>query len=213
MTTATITANDLRGQIAEIEEKQIKLTAERAEIAFAAVVEKDKKSATRVAEINEELTRLTNEAATIAAALKTALAREREADASEQARRKRADLEQAGAMLTEVEQLALQIDAAMKALHEATTAFERAWAKIRALSGAGPHKTAITVHLGRTFRVGLRGLPGIVADMVPPNERHTAADLNTGWSQQVRNLAAREIEPVQAKAATKAAAKVKEFLR
>jgi hypothetical protein len=83
----------------------------------------------------------------------------------------------------------------MKTLHEETTAFDATWATIRRLSGAGPHKTAINVHLGRSFRVGLRGLPGIVADMVAPNERHSVSELHAGWQQQVRNLAASENKP------------------
>jgi hypothetical protein len=104
------------------------------------------------------------------------------------AQRKRADFEQAESLLPEVERDARRIDEAMRTLHEATTAFEGKWVTIRRLSGAGPQKTSINVHVGRAVRVGLRGLPGIVADMVPPNERHTVSELSTGWSQQVRNL-------------------------
>jgi hypothetical protein len=185
----TTTAQELRDRIIAIEGRVIELTAERdSELAYEAIVTRDKKAIARVAEINDELTRLTNEAATLNAALKTALRREREAEAAAQADRKRADLERAESMLPEVEQLSRQIDEAMRTLHEATKAFDEKWATIRRLSGAGPHKTAINVHLGRSFRVGLRGLPGIVVDTVPPNERHSVTELSAGWSQQVRNL-------------------------
>jgi hypothetical protein len=117
----------------------------------------------------------------------------RRADTAKRAASREAErqkLESAVAMLPEAAKLALETDAAMKVLHEATTAFEDNWARIKALSGAGPQKMAIGVHLGRSFRVGLRGLPGIVADMVPTNERHSVTELNTGWSRRVSNMAA-----------------------
>jgi hypothetical protein len=196
----TTTTQDLRTKIDELESKQVILAAERDDLALEAVTG-NKKAAVRVAEINDELVRLTHEAATLAAALKTAVAREREAEASKLAHQKRTDMAKAEAMLPEVEMLAQQMDAAMQTLHEVATAFDKAWATIRRLSGGGPNQRALIVHLGRAFRVGLRGLPGVEADLVAPLERHSAAELAAGWSLQVRNLAAQENQTKPAKAA------------
>ncbi len=197
------TSGDLRSEIADIETRQVQLTAERDELAFEAIVERDKKAVARVADINAELAKLTIEIATLNAALGTAIKRDREAKAVEVASQKRADLAKAEAMLPEVEQLARQIDEAMATLQIATKAFDDKWAVIKKLSGGGPGKAQLGVILSRSLRVGLRGLPGIIVDLVPPNERHSAAEINAGWEQQVRNLAA--TSSTQTKAANAAA--------
>jgi hypothetical protein len=203
--TTTTTVQDLRNQIAEIESKQVILQSERDELGYVAVVERAPAAIKRAAEIGAELAQLAHDEAMLNAALKTAVQRETEAKVAEQTKQKREDIEQAVQLLQEAERLALKADQAMQVLHESTAAFDKLWAKIRSLSGVGPQQTAVNVHLGRSFRTGLRGLPGVNVDLVPPNERHTVSELNTGWSRQVRNIA----EPVQA--ASKA--RVKEFLR
>jgi hypothetical protein len=200
MTSTTVT--DLRGKIDAIENKKLILASQRDDIAFAALVDREPAAIKQADAINDELTQLTHEEAMLNAALRTAQKRDADAKVAEQTSRKRADLERAVSLLPEALALAERMDAAMKGLHADTTAYDALWAQIRELSGAGPHKTARGVHLGRSFRVGLRGLPGIVADMVPPNERHGVAELDAGWSLQVRNIAARETAPVKQQAST-----------
>jgi hypothetical protein len=182
-------AADLRGKINDLDTKRLQLMAERDELSFAAVVERDVAAAKRVAEINEELVQLANEAAVLKAALSTATRREAEAAASERASQKRADLERAEALLPKVAEMAAQMDAAMKTLREASAAFEQAWSEVKRLSGVGPTGGAIKVHLGRACRSALRGLPGLQLEMVPPNERHSVSELTAGWSKQVSNVA------------------------
>jgi hypothetical protein len=187
MTTNTL--QSLRTQIGEIESKRVILEAERDDVSYSVLVERAPAALKRAAEIGTELAQLAHDEAMAYAALKTAIKREAEARTAEAASQKRADLAEAEALLPEVAQMALQIDQAMKTLHEATKAFEAAWSKIRDLSGAGPQRTSTNVHLSRSLRTGLRGLPGVQIDTVPPLERHTVTELAEGWSLQVRNMA------------------------
>jgi hypothetical protein len=189
-TKTTDAATDLRGKIAEIDERRLKLMAERDEISFAAIVEKDKKSIERANAINETLAQLANESAMLVAALTTALKRERETEAAELAQRKRADFEKAESLLGEVDQLARQMDDAMKTLRETSATFEAHWSTIKQLSGSGPTGGALKVFLDRAYRSALRGLPGMEIRPVPPNERHTVSELTAGWSKQVSNVVA-----------------------
>jgi len=188
--TDNTTIADLRNQIAELENKRIILEAERDDVSFAALVERDQEAIKRAAAIGAELAQLDHQESMLRAALSTATRREAEAKASEAAGRKRADLKQAEALLPKVAEMAAQIDGAMRALREASAAFEQTWATIKQLSGAGPTGGAIKVLLERAYRVGLRGLPGLRLDMVPPNERHSVSELAAGWSQQVQRIAA-----------------------
>jgi hypothetical protein len=147
------TTTDLRNQIAEIENKRIALEAERDDVSFAALVERDPDAIKRAADIGDELAQLGHQEAMLNAALRTAIKREAEAAAAESADRKRADLEKALAMLPQVEAMSAQIDDAMKVLRDTTVAFEEKWATIKQLSGAGrclaPLKFTSAAHSGR----------------------------------------------------------------
>jgi hypothetical protein len=187
MTEPTVT-NDLRNQIAEIENKRMLLTAERDDVSYDALVTRDKESIKRAADIGTELAKLDHEEAMLKAALSTSTRREAEAKVSKAASQKRADLEKAESLLPRVAEMAARLDDAMKTLREVGSEFERTWATIKNLSGSGPTWQAAKVHLERALRTGLRGLPLRVA-MVPPNERHSVAELAEGWSTQVKNMA------------------------
>jgi hypothetical protein len=193
--TETTITNDLRTQISDIESKRLILGAQRDEIAYDALVLRNKKAIERAGAIGAELDQLAHQEALLNAALVTARRREAEEKASEAASRKRADLEQAEALLPRVAELAAQMDNAMKTLREASAAFEAHWSDIKRLSGAGPVGGAIKVHLDRAYRTALRGLPGLALEMVPPTERHSVSELAAGWSKQVSNVAAAQIKP------------------
>jgi hypothetical protein len=188
MAKKTDPATDLRGKINDLDTMRLKLMAERDELSYAAIVERNAAAGQLVAEISTELGRLADEVAVLKAALSTATRREAEAKASEAASQKRADLERAESLLPKVAELAAQMDDAMKVLREASATFEAHWSEIKRLSGAGPVGGAIKVHLDRAYRSALRGLPGLRLEMVPPNERHSVSELAFGWSQQVKNV-------------------------
>ena len=196
-------ASELRARINGLESKRLILEQERDALAFEAVVERLPTAVARAAAIGKELVQLQHDEALANAAYKTAVQKESEAKLAEQAGQKRADLAEAEALLPEVEQLARQIDEAMKTLQAATVAFQDNWAQLKRLSGAGPTVVATKVHLERALRSGLRGLPGLSVDLVSPTQRCSASSLNTGWSLQVTNTAARAVEPVKAEAPKK----------
>jgi chromosome segregation ATPase len=193
------TTVELRNRIDAIESQKLILTSQRDDISFAALVDRDSKAIAEAAELNAKLAALTTEESMLNAALKTALRLEAEAKAAEATKQKQADLQEAEALLPEVEQLARQIDEAMKILQDATVAFQDKWAQLKRLSGAGPTVVATKVHIERALRTGLRGLPGLMVDLVSPTQRCSASSLNAAWSLQVRNVAAK-VEPVKAEA-------------
>jgi hypothetical protein len=192
------TTVELRNRLDAIESQKIILTSSRDDIAFAALVDRNPKAIAEASELNAKIAALTTEESMLVAALKTAVRLEAEAKTADAQKQKRADLAEAEAMLPEVEQLARQIDQAMTSLQAATVAFQDKWATLKRLSGAGPTVVATKVHLERALRTGLRGLPGLSVDLVSPTQRCSASSLNAGWSLQIKNMAAREIEPVKA---------------
>ena len=198
----TSTVQELRTQIDQLESRRVILESERDDQSYGAAVEGAPAALKRVAEIGDELARLHHDEQVLFAALRTATKLEAEGKTAEQAKQKRADLAAAEALLPEVAQLALAIDEAMKTLQAATVAFQDKWSKLKRLSGAGPTVVATKVHIERALRTGLRGLPGLMVDLVSPTQRCSASSLNAAWSLQVRNVAAK-VEPVKAEAPKK----------
>jgi hypothetical protein len=188
--TTTTTSQDLRNQIADIETKRVILEAERDDVSYGALVDKNKAAIKRAAEIGDELAGLGHREAMLNAALREAIKRNAEAAAAAAADRKQADLDKAQALLPDVERMAAEIDAAMKTLHEVRVAYELTWGQIKALSGAGPAAFALRSGISRPLRVGLRGLPGIEVDIVRPGSRCTLGELTAQWTQQVCHFAA-----------------------
>jgi hypothetical protein len=196
MTTSTV--QDLRRQINELESKRLILQSERDDMSYSAAVERLPAALQRVSEIGSELMRLAHDEQVLLAALRIATKLEAESKVADAQKQKRNDLEQALSLLPEVAAIASQIDEAMASLQAATVAFQDKWAQIKRLSGAGPTVVATKVHIERALRSGLRGLPGLSVDLVSPTQRCSASSLHAGWSLQVKNMAAREIEPVKA---------------
>ena len=89
------TISELRGKIAAVEDRQITLIAERDEISYDAVVERNSKAIKRLAEINAEIGNLTSEVATLNAALNEAGRRAASAAAADASAAERARAEQA----------------------------------------------------------------------------------------------------------------------
>jgi hypothetical protein len=143
--TETTITNDLRTKISDIENKRLILGAQRDEIAYEAIVLRDKQAIERADAIGAELDQLAHQEAMLNAALSTARRREADAKASEAASQKRADLERAASLLPKVAEMAAQMDEAMKTLREASATFEAHWSEIKRLSGAGPTGGAIKV--------------------------------------------------------------------
>jgi hypothetical protein len=191
--TLSATIDDLRGRLAAIEGQQVELLAERDEISFAAVVDREKKAVQRLVEINTALSQMTSDASTVVAALADASRREMQQRDQEMATRRRNDAEQAETHLAKAEDLAQKLDQAMAKLKGAAVDFEKTMADVRRLSGAGPQHTAMRVHLARAISSGLMGLPQY-PDILAPGDRHLVAEITQAWATQVRNKIAAVIE-------------------
>jgi hypothetical protein len=185
--------DELRSQLASLEGRQVELIAEREEISYLALVDRDKKAIERLAEINTELANTTSHASSLTAALREASSRETKAHEQEMAQKRRDDARRADVVLAEAEKLALKLDHAMAALKRDAIAFEQAMAEVRRLSGAGPQHTAMRSHLARAISSGLIGLPQH-PDVLAPGERHSVTSLTTSWANQVRHRISTIIE-------------------
>jgi len=179
---------ELRGEIGQLENKRLALEALRDDVAYDAIILREPAAIKQAAEIGTELAQLGHNESMLNAALREAIRREAEAKAADAAETTRARIEQAQSMLPEVAAMAAQIDSAMRLLHDTTIAFEDKWAKIKEISGAGPLPAAAKVHIARSFRSGLRGLPGLAVDLVSPAQRTTMSELSASWADQIRKL-------------------------
>jgi hypothetical protein len=189
--------DELRNQLAALEGHQLELLAERDEISYAALVDRDAKSVKRLAALNEEINNIVNQTASVSAALREASKREAAAEDADRAKRRRADAEAAGGLMAEAERLAEIMDTGMRALHEQAIAYQRVMADVRRLSGSGPTHEALRALLSRAVKTGLAGLPQY-ADVLQPHERRSVAEITGIWATQIRNRINSVIETAKA---------------
>ena len=114
-TTTTTTGDDLRNRIADIENRQLALIAERDELAFEAIVERTKTAVARVAAINDELAHLSQELPTLQAASAGAAKRAAAAQAAERDNVERENASRALVLLDSFEARGAALDAAFSA--------------------------------------------------------------------------------------------------
>jgi hypothetical protein len=205
MTTTTTTisksvTDDLRSRLAAIEGHQTELLAERDEISYLALVDRDKKAVDRLNAINGEIERLKTQASSIEPALREATKRESAAREEAAAEKRRSDARQADVVLAEAEKIALKFDEALKAVSEHAIAFETAMINVRQLTGTSPRYDAIRVFMFRAVRSALHRTP-VHIDAISVAEQTTLSAASTSWSRSIRGWIAGVINNNAAKAA------------
>jgi hypothetical protein len=198
--TTTTTSDDLRGQLAAVEGRQIELVAERDEISYGAIVEGDAKAVKRLAEINSELGNITNQTASLTAALREAGRRTAAASAAEAEEGERLRAERAAPI---VERLALRgqaLDAALQCYVENFVAAQR---EIDQLIGMGIPMTTRSLtminmdnaHDSAMLAFGNRNARPVRV------RRRTFTELVDGWCLPPRNWIANKLTTTAQKAA------------
>jgi hypothetical protein len=187
MTTKQQSATEsLRSQLVAIDGHKVELLAERDELSYLALIDKQPQAIKRLQVINEEIRNLTVQAETIESALKEAHRREAAADDADFARRRRADAEKAGVLMAEAERIAEAMDGAMRDLQKHAVEYQRVMADVRRLSGSGPQHEHLGALLSRAIKAGLAGVPQFEG-VLQPHERRSVADITGSWGTQVRN--------------------------
>ena len=196
-TTKQSATESLRSQLVALDGHKVELLAERDELSYLALIDKQPQAIKRLAAINEEIRNLTVQAETIEPALKEAHRREAAAEDAGRAMRRRADAEKAGALMAEAERLAELMDTTMRDLQKHAVDYQQVMADIRRLSGSGPTHEALRALLSRAVKTGLTGLPQH-PDALQPHERRGVAEVTAIWALQIRNRVNSVIEAAKA---------------
>jgi hypothetical protein len=178
--------DDLRGQLGALEGRQVELLAERDEVSYSALVDRDPKAIKKLAAVNEELSNIANQSASVGAALNEAAKREAAAEDADRARRKRADAEKAKGMLGELEQLGLEFDTNVLATIKAATAIRAKVSELRQLTGAGPSVDSMQMNLKRALATATMGGPLHTVHLAPA-DRVTISQVIGPWLHSFRN--------------------------
>jgi hypothetical protein len=184
-TKTTDPATDLRGKIAEADEKRLKLMAERDEIAFSAVVEREPKAIKRVAEISTELGRLADEVSTLTAALNEAGRRDAAAAAEKRDAEECGKAEKALALLDEFVKEGAELEAAADALVEKFNALCKKSRQLTALGYAPATPTLVDVNMATALKSKLMST-GLQIEHIAPGARRTFGGVIASWSDNVR---------------------------
>jgi hypothetical protein len=200
VTTKTSVTDDLRARLGACENRQQELFAERSEIAFAAMVEKQKAAVQRLEAINNELSALTNERSVLESALVEATRRETAAEDAARAEKRRSDLRTADALLDDAEKIAQEFDDALRTVREAAVAFEAKMIQVRRLTGTSPQHDAIRVFLFRAIRTALHQSP-VHIDAIAPSERTALMPVFQSWAKSARVLIANTLKTAAKEAA------------
>jgi hypothetical protein len=190
--TAKTTVKDLRNQISVLEDRQLKLGAERDELAFASIVERNGQATKRLNEITAEFVTIANEIATLNAAIAEA---GRRADAaakaaSAEAERKRA--EQAEPIAKRMAERGAKLDAAIKEYCEHYAAIQADIDELARLGVPIPSRAIVQVNLRRSHEAHTASIDK-VARAVPPHGRHTFDKLTQGWAVPALNWIASKL--------------------
>jgi hypothetical protein len=193
--------DDLRGQLGALEGRQVELLAERDEVSYTALVDRDPKAVKSLAAINEELSNIAKQSASVGAALKEAAKREAAAEDADRAKRRLADAEKASALLQEIEDDAVHADAALRTHGEKIEAMQTKIAAARRLVGAGPEHMAVIDHLCRATSVSLATVPVLRFRFpMPPGPRPSVTQLAQAWVHQIRTKISAIVETAKAAA-------------
>jgi hypothetical protein len=193
-----LTVATLEARRNELSQQYDAAKRDRAVIALA-VIEGDPQAAKRDQKLVAEALRLVDEIELTDAALVAAREREREAAAK---RKAAADHDKAREVLARLEifrQRGAEIDAAARQLAESYVEFEAQVAEL-SRSGIGPSIELIRVHCQRALATALIHTR-LQLRHLPPNERHTFAELVQRWGRAIEAWAAERLKPKADKAA------------
>ena len=194
------TINDLRAELVDIEGRQVELLAERDEISYSALVERDKNAIARLAALNAELSNLKNQSASLESALREATKREVAAAEAERAEKRKANAAAAADALLHAEDTAALLTQAMADIRSHAVTLQTKFAEIRRLTGIGPTDQMIRIHLARSLKAATMGSP-IQLEHLAPSER-VPVDASIGpWAKSIRNWINTAIGTQPAKAA------------
>jgi hypothetical protein len=198
MNSTTIT--DLLSKIDALEGTKIELIAERDELSFAALVERDKKSAARIAEINSKLEGMHSEAATLKAALAEAQRRAATASAAEAVDAERKRAAKAEPILKRMAARGAKLDAAIRAYREEFAAIDDDLDELTRLGVPVPTRPLVKTNLRRANDAATSGLD-LKTVVVPPNQRHSFDSLLKGWARPGLTWIATKLNNAAARAA------------
>jgi chromosome segregation ATPase len=175
------TADELRAKISKIEGRQIELTAERDEHAFAAHVERNAKAQKRLDDIGAELARLENEKASLTAAIAEAGRRAQAATAAERAEGERKRAEQAAPIAARLEARGKAMDEALASYVANFRAIQADLDELQSLGCPVPSRSLVEVNSHRAHDSALAALGDKFVRPIPPLQRHSFSKLLTGY--------------------------------
>jgi hypothetical protein len=191
---------DLRAQLVDIEGRQVELLAERDEISYSALVERDKNAIARLAALNAELSNLKNQSASLESALREATKREVAVAEAERQEKRKANAAAAADELLHAEDTAALLTKTMADLRSHAITLQSRFAEIRRLVGVGPTDQMLRVHLARALKAATMGSP-IQLEHLAPNERVEVDDVIGPWANSIRNSINAAVGEKPAKAA------------
>ena len=180
------TINDLRAQLVDIEGRQVELLAERDEISYGALVERDKNAIARLAALNAELSNLKNQSASLESALREATKREVAVAEAERQEKRKANAAAAADTLLHAEDTAALLTQAMADIRSHAVTLQTKFAEIRRLTGIGPTDQMIRIHLARSLKAATMGSP-IQLEHLAPSERVPVDAVIGPWANSIRN--------------------------
>lgn len=190
MTASTL--EDLRGEIVSIEGRLIELEAERSELSYAAMIEKNTDAVKRLDKVNAEIIRIvTVTLPTLRAAIEEAERREAVATATAADQDVRDRAEKARPIAERLAERGAKMDAAIA---EYRLQFAGIHEDLNGLIALGvPTASRALVRVNLTTAHTWATAVDSSARPVPPNRRHSFDFLTTGWSQPARKWIAEKI--------------------
>jgi hypothetical protein len=174
----------LRNEIASIEARQLELTAERDELAYAAHVEGNAKASKRRSEINGEIGRLVNEVLPMLhAAFKEATRRENAASVAREQEGERTRAEKALPDAELLAELGSKADAAARDYCRYLGEIDAVISRLAALGAPTPSRDLVRVNKDRAHLTATASLNH--ARPIAPIERSTYDTLTRGWARPV----------------------------
>jgi hypothetical protein len=194
-----MTESDLRVRVGTIEGRQIELKAERDELSFSAAVEKNAKSAKRIAEIDTELSHLSSEVTTLQVAIVESGKRAAAAQAAARDGEERADAQKALELLDSFARRGIEMD---KKFDEAVAEFNALCAEFRQLEKLGYPPTTFNLVISNmklALKTKIMGT-GLIVEHVAPHLRRDFLSAVAGWTASVRNRATARLNKTAAAA-------------
>jgi len=188
-----MTIQELRNEIASIDERQLALEAERAELAFTAVIEKNTDAVKRLANVNAEITEIvTVTLPTLNAALREAQRREAVATvaAADEDIRERA--KKARPIAERLAERGKKMDLAIAEYREQFSGIDQDLNELARLGIPTASRAIVAANLRRSHDAATSGLDKL-GRPVPPNQRHTFDGLLRGWATPSINWIAEKL--------------------